>query len=359
MGNDARRKQKQKLKRKQKRTSQRRAEGLSPYSKLKNAGEMEACYINEDWAESKIASILALRKLPGGGHAFGAFLVDLACLGLKDAWGRIDITMSEFRETIERSRGRCPVVPVAPKKAWELVAGGIRWAQENEFRLPPRYERWISVLGDAKDIASADVSVFGTENGLVYVGPLEDLRKRLLGCSVEEFLAREDVHYISPVGPVERIDDYGDLDADDLDEDELDEDELDEDELADGWTAMDDPDAEIEAAVGALRAKMLDAVRRFLFSKNIVPHPRLPEAVDLALESALQSTNFAADTSSELTEEEISGANENVERFLAMESPESSRELTAATDQLALYMQQFVHEGDMLKGLGIEDLPEE
>ncbi len=39
-------------------------------------------------------------------------------------------------------------------------------------------------------------------------------------------------------------------------EDELDEDELDEDELTDGWTAMDDPDAEIEAAVGGLRAKI-------------------------------------------------------------------------------------------------------
>lgn len=359
MGSDPRRKQKQKLKRQKKRTSQRRAVGQSPYGKLRHAGDIEACYINEDWEESRIASILALRKVPGG-YALGAFLVDLTCLGLKDAWGRIDIGLAEFRDTLDRSRERVAMVRIPPETAWKLVAGGVRWAKDHEFRLPPRYERWVSVLGRVADCASADVDEFGTEDGkMVYVGPLEDLRKRLLGCSLEEFIAREDVHYISPV-------DRGDL-PDNIDWDEV---EFDDEEDVEGSEDDEDDEddfdsaeaaafqAELETMVQSFHARMLDGVRQFLFSKSIQPHPHLAEAVELTIESVMQLPTLTdvgeSGESEEPSEQEIAAADANLERFLAIETPESRAALATAGEQVAMYMRQFDNPEDMMKALGLD-----
>jgi hypothetical protein len=346
MGNDARRKQRQKLKRQKKRASLQRAAGASPYSKLKQAGEIEACYINEDWEEEGIASILVLRALPGGGHALGAFLVDFLCIGLKDCWGRIDVSRAEFRESLDRARSNM-TMRISPEEAWELVAGGVRWSLQNGFRLPPRYERWISVLGNPADCASADISSFGKQGGgLVYMGSIEDLRKRLIGCTLEQFMAREDVKIISHDLDPGLLDEFEDDEDSDEDSEEEDEDEL--MELAEAEEA-------VEELVAVMRSKTLDAVRKFLFSRSIQPHPRLKESVDLLLEAIMQSPGTLEEDDEE-TEQHAEAAGANLDRFLSLEPPDSRAELQAATDQLSEYMRQFENPADMIKSLGLDDM---
>ncbi len=350
MGDNARRKQRQKLKRQKKRGALRRAVGPSPYSKLKQAGDIEACYINEGWEEEGIASILVLRALPGGGYVMGAFLVDFMCIGLKDCWGRIDISKSEFRESLERMRERMDVVRISAEEAWELVAGGVRWSQENGFRLPPRYERWISVLGNPADCASADISSFGEEDGgLLYTGSIEDLRKRLIGCTLEQFMAREDVKIISH-----------DLDPSLLDEIEEDEDSDDDRDDEEDLAELAEADEAVEELVAVMRSRTLDGVRKFLFGRSIQPHPRLGEAVDLMVESIMQAPGIDAEEEEEGEEiEQIEAAGANLDRFMSMESPESRAQLKAASEQLEEYMRQFKDPEDMFKSLGLDKFFEE
>lgn len=48
-----------------------------------------------------MGQVLLSRKLPDGSIAFATFLVDTACLGVKDCFGRI-ASPSEYREFLEQ-----------------------------------------------------------------------------------------------------------------------------------------------------------------------------------------------------------------------------------------------------------------
>jgi len=119
--------------------------------------------------------------------------------------------------------GECfDLVRIEPEAARHLVAGAIRFAHQNGFRLPPRFERWTNVLGDLPDIATADLSPFGKDGGLLWVGSFDDLQSRLIGCSVDEFLARPNVHFVS------EVEDFDEEDEDDDEDIEWEDEFLDE-----------------------------------------------------------------------------------------------------------------------------------
>lgn len=197
MPDAARRKERKRLKREKKRSQMRRAMAGSPYKRIGQAGAIEACYINADWQTQGIATIHLIRQNPRGGMALACFLIDLWCAGLKDAWGAIDMASSETEDHLERASERIELIRIEPDTARHLVAGGVRFARQNGFRLPPHFDRWINVLGDVPDPATADLRPFGKDGGLLWVGPMEDLRRRLMGCTAEEFLARPHVHFIT------------------------------------------------------------------------------------------------------------------------------------------------------------------
>lgn len=327
MGNDARRKQRQRMKRQEKKATYRRMHSGSPYKKLATPGQYRACYINSDWQEQGIASIHVLKQLPGGGLALGVFLVDLFCVGLKDAWGRINITMSDFDDSIIRLPDRVELIRIDPSLAQRLVLGGVRFARQNGFRLPPRYERWVSMLGSLSACETADLSGFGTEDGkLRYIGTMEDLKKRLIGCSAEEFLARNHAEFILPVA-------YGD-DPDMVEEDQA-----------------------LEEVADELRMRMLNSARQWCFAKGIQPHARLDAAVDLTIESLFQinSPNFDDPTDEEVASE----ASDKMNEMLSMADPCDAALLNEALGQLHEYMTQFSSSAELLTSLGLSPEDEE
>ncbi len=178
------------MKRKPKKGVPHRPKSISPSHQPRSDGEAE-CYIDTDWHTDGMATILVLRKAPDGGYAMAGFMVDLWCCGLKDAWGRLDITREEFhKEMLESLSERLEIQECDCNLAKRLIAGGIRVAHENGFTLPLRYERWASVLG-VKDQDDADLSDFGTgaDPPGAYVGTMADLTKRLVG-PLKAFLER-------------------------------------------------------------------------------------------------------------------------------------------------------------------------
>lgn len=217
MSDAARRKERQRLKRKMKKAQMRRAVAGSPYKRIGQIGKLEACYINADWQSSGLASIHFVRQNPQGGFALACFLIDLWCAGLKDVWGALDMLHDAIDRHVDRTAEHFELVRIEPDVARSLVAGAIRFARQNGFRLPPHYGRWVSLLGEIPDPATADLRPFGKDGGLLWVGPLDQLRRRLVGCSLDEFLARSKVHYVS------EIEDFGEPESDDEDFEDVDE----------------------------------------------------------------------------------------------------------------------------------------
>jgi len=294
MSSDARRKHRRELKRREKRLALRRQEGLNPYHAFKSDGELVACYINRGWRENGVASILVLKRVPADRYILCAFLVDLWCLGLKDAWGRIDVTPGELEE---RLTSQTEVVRVEPELVRRLVAGGIRFARQNSFRLPRRYERWVEILGGVGDPGQADLSDFGTEDGkLRYVGPIEDLRSRLL-VSPEQFFSRPDVEFITDVDP------HPDLIPVEPEE-----------EAPPGPVPVDalepqsppaGPSADAAGTVTqeqweTLRRTTLAHIRRWCFAGGIQPSPMLGRAIDTYMMMVYLHVAYGTDDSQEL-----------------------------------------------------------
>ncbi|MGB2824643.1 MAG: hypothetical protein WBF17_26950 [Phycisphaerae bacterium] len=318
-------KERRRLKRKEKRKQAIRLRNQSPYGLLRSAGSVEACLINDDWRQSGLAVIYVLCRAPGRPPAMGNFLIDLWCAGLKDAWGRLDFTHEDFRELVDNASWKTGLefVDCGLDLARKLLAGSVRFAHDNGFRLPPRYESWLAVLGGVGDWSTADLGDFGVDGKLRWVGPMADLRRRLAGCSVEEFLARDDVDFIAG-----------------LDE------PIPYDESAD----------ELDADLQLLHGNILDAIRRWCFANGEAPHPRLPEAVDTMLESILQSGDAGP---GEPEETEILAVRGNLYRMLAMEPPEEGQQICDALDQVQRFTCSFESGEEMHRAIGLDDSVDE
>lgn len=323
---NSKKKERSRRKRLEKQRALKRAESGSVYRRIGELGQTKACYINKNWREAGFASIHCLRTVPGGGHAMAAFLVDIWCVGLKDAWGKLDITTEQFERGVVRhmeEHADVELVRVDVDLVRRLIAGAIRFSGRNGFRLPPRYERWTAFLGGVGPIDSADLTPFGVDGGLRYVGTVDDLDKRLVGVSVEEFLARDDLHYVLGSGES---------------------------------TLLDDDDMALTEMLEGIKERGLAAVRQWCFANGSRPHPLLPQAWDITFEAIGQvgsSDDEAEQADLTSASDRVAGeAVVNCERLLGFENASDRLELETAMAQLQGYCSQFDSFEDFTAAMG-------
>ena len=116
--------QKRNARSKEKAKQLRRERGMSPLSRLVGGpdGDDVECWAHYADADERLVSFLAFRAVRGAGFAVACFLVDFDCIGLKDAFYRLDVPMQEtlqgYRERKPPARllaglraGRCPGSP--------------------------------------------------------------------------------------------------------------------------------------------------------------------------------------------------------------------------------------------------------
>lgn len=61
--------------------------------------------VNSDWKESRLANLIQTRRTPAGSIVFSALLVDLGCLGPKDAVLRTDLSETDVENTLANESG--------------------------------------------------------------------------------------------------------------------------------------------------------------------------------------------------------------------------------------------------------------
>jgi hypothetical protein len=274
-------KERNRLKRKRKHQELRKRKNASVFQTLAHKEGPIECYINSNWHESGEASINVLRPLPDGGNLVAAFLVDLWCSGLKDAFGRLNIARSDFHEHLNNPNRDFQMLPLDLITAQRLIAGGMRLSVENGFRLPHKASRWASVLG-VDSYANADLSDFEKPGGkYLYIGSLNDLRKRLVG-PVDAFLARKDVEYVLENSPLSAWDDQFDEEDDDSFIEEAD-------------TVDEDSFNMVRQSIARVRQRGVKMVEEWLVSRGQTPHPYLGDAFMLTLMSAVAKSSESKD----------------------------------------------------------------
>jgi hypothetical protein len=102
-------------------------------------------YVNENWAETRMASIHVIRDADTG-QVFGGFLVDLAWLGMKDAYGSY-AEPDVLGELQRRARPGAPaLVPIDPELGVTIIRGGVAWAERLDYALPEDLHLWLRVV---------------------------------------------------------------------------------------------------------------------------------------------------------------------------------------------------------------------
>jgi hypothetical protein len=92
------------------------------------------CWINDNWEETGLASIMVARKHSNGNITSGMYLVDLKCLGVKDAHYFFNIPEYEFRELLEHAGETMNMESLSYTLAHNIIFAGIEFAGEYGFK---------------------------------------------------------------------------------------------------------------------------------------------------------------------------------------------------------------------------------
>ena len=112
---------------------------FSPKKYLKEKGKqlpIDRCLISDNYADQGFTMCLIIRKQPSGKFAFGSFLVDRLCLGIKDSMSNCNFTSEQIDELIEQMASNAPVEEVAPTYFHNLIYGALDYAAELGLSAP-------------------------------------------------------------------------------------------------------------------------------------------------------------------------------------------------------------------------------
>jgi len=184
MPQDQKRRQKA-LERKEKRRKQKRAAsqrgygGLQPVLRTAARWPIYECLVTKEWQDTMtLTQVLVVRRSPLGQVAAGLFLVDLACLGVKDAFPAVFDSVAEYNQKLRhRTTERQAMVPADLNLAAKIISESIAYARKLGFAPHQDYAPTSILLGNANPDA-CDVPVpLGGKNGKPFFcsGPYDNV----------------------------------------------------------------------------------------------------------------------------------------------------------------------------------------
>jgi hypothetical protein len=180
MGQDAKKHQKKlekrHAKRKQKQTTVKRASQRTLADQLMAASRapiLECGCMAEIW-DSGIGHVWISRQLSNGSIAFAVFLVDVFCLGVKDAFAEVVSRFSYNDGHIQKMKRDFPSRSLTPAATRKLVEGAVAYARALGIDPHPDYHEAALLFGaiDAKECP--EEFTFGNEGQPYFVpGPYD------------------------------------------------------------------------------------------------------------------------------------------------------------------------------------------
>jgi hypothetical protein len=149
--------------------------GQSPY--LQNAREypLHGCWIMEGWQETGITPVIIARLQDNGRIMFGVYMVDYYCLGIKDAYTRVDYSRNRFERELPKLCANDPV-SCSVELAHELIYGALEYAEKLGFEPHPDfYKQKADLMLDQADTHPRENNVsFGKDGKPLYIpGPYD------------------------------------------------------------------------------------------------------------------------------------------------------------------------------------------
>ena len=152
---------------------------LSPENYIRQKARtlpIDECWINSEWKESAMANILVSRRHTNGNLTIGMYLVDLNCLGVKDAVYWFNNYEHEFRELLRQAGESMEMKKISYALAHNIIYAGIEFAEDYGFKPHVNFTAVAQYIleEDTEDIDLIEIE-FGSDGKPVYVkGPLDN-----------------------------------------------------------------------------------------------------------------------------------------------------------------------------------------
>jgi hypothetical protein len=215
---------------------------------------LHECLISENWKEpGELVQILLARQSPTTAEiGVSLFLVDLGCLGVKDAMTRVFRTRAEYERDLRLNvMARGSFVACTPDLVARILREGIEYARKLGFKPNPDYHDAVLLVGGDPD-ASDETVPLGKDGQPFFVsGPFDDpvqvMRK------LDKAVGPGNYHFVTLFGEAP------DFFDDDDEEGELDEDEFDPfDDFAPLPAAADLPIRKVKLDLEALSRALME-----------------------------------------------------------------------------------------------------
>lgn len=134
------------------------------------------CWVNKDWRESGIANIFVNRKHNNDNITIGMYLVDLKCLGIKDAGYKFNISSLEFLEILESSKQNMEMETISYMLAHNIIFAGLEFADDFGFKPHKDFTSVAQYIleKDSDDIELIEIDC-GIDNKPAFIrGPFDD-----------------------------------------------------------------------------------------------------------------------------------------------------------------------------------------
>lgn len=201
--NRQRKVERREAKRKEKRRTLAKSRNLGLAESLKSAARypvLDCCCTATMWDDG-MGNVLLSRTLPDGRVAFAVFLVDLYCLGVKDAFGHI-VTQGEYKDFHADLASRGQLDKLAPAECRELVEGAVEYAADLGLRPHADYRKVFPIFGDIDREDCDEEFVYG-DNGKPHfiAGPSDSPQRcQQIVNTLNDTCGPNEYHFTMPMG---------------------------------------------------------------------------------------------------------------------------------------------------------------
>lgn len=156
---------------------------LSPKKKIQQARTypLHECRINPNWQEKGLATVLVTRRQPDDFLAFGVYLVDTFCLGVKNTFCNADFTISRYEtEVVPRAFESVGGSEFCESElACQVVYGAIAYAEQFGFKPNHDYKLSQYILDAPQEIGPSDIE-FGKDGKPFFISGPNDNVDRIM-----------------------------------------------------------------------------------------------------------------------------------------------------------------------------------
>jgi hypothetical protein len=171
-----RRKAKQKAERRE--LAQRGPQTLASRLERMAVAPILHCCVTDGLWETGIGQVVVSRQLSNGNVAFAAFLLDVYCLGVKNAMADIASRAKYDLDLYAKLADRYTLLPISPESARKLVEGAVAYAHDLGFAPHADYHAAKMIFGDISAEACAEEYRFGKDGKPFFISGPHDSPSR-------------------------------------------------------------------------------------------------------------------------------------------------------------------------------------